>query len=558
MQRLDGLERPSYITIDRTMVDADSTPEHAPQNYWPVAALLLIVLLGAWIRGLHLNEGLWLDELHTSWTIAEGPGEIQARAAAGNYSPLYFYLVWASAAVWGESEWSLRLPSFLAGLATIVAAYAIVLRWTQSALLALLAATLVTLDSTAIWYSAEARPYALVQLGALGAMWLFGEMVESPTAFGRAALVLLAALLFYLHFTTALLALGALAYYVVRRVQRGEWPDYCPRLAALDGTVMLFVCLPAAGQVWEIAGRREAWAMFLQRPTPIDLAYGLPTLCYLVMPWVFVWVVQWLPIGQVSPQVIAPEEERQAAEATQATNHELWLAWCWIALPMVATWAVASSDLARLFSTRYLVGAVIAMPLIAALVAVRGRAGIDRYVVAAALVFWSLGIGTIPNDRLPREPTFVACWQSGARATPRVGEQWREAIADLQASPGFEDLPLLVRSGLIEADRLQTERTGELVEYCLLPVHGLYRVGPAARPVVPLETTYPGRVRNEDVRQMIERGGAWLLIAGRSETGSIAAFDILDAIGRAGGTGRIEYYYDVDGVSLLRISARPR
>jgi hypothetical protein len=51
--------------------------------------LVLVMLLAAWLRGVQMNESLWLDELHTAWTVCDGWGEIPWRAEIGNQSPLY-------------------------------------------------------------------------------------------------------------------------------------------------------------------------------------------------------------------------------------------------------------------------------------------------------------------------------------------------------------------------------------------------------------------------------------------------------------------------------------
>ena len=83
----------------------------------------------------------------------------------GNYSPLYFWLVWLSTKCAGLNEWSVRLPSLLAGIALIPVMHFATARLLGSRLAGLTAAAIVAFDGALFgWYSQEARPYALVQL----------------------------------------------------------------------------------------------------------------------------------------------------------------------------------------------------------------------------------------------------------------------------------------------------------------------------------------------------------------------------------------------------------
>ena len=79
--------------------------------------LAAITALAALLRLWQINESLWVDELHTSWCVQDGLSQVVERAAAGNQSPLYFYLAGGITRLLGESEFTLRLPSLLAGIA---------------------------------------------------------------------------------------------------------------------------------------------------------------------------------------------------------------------------------------------------------------------------------------------------------------------------------------------------------------------------------------------------------------------------------------------------------
>ena len=77
--------------------------------------------------------------------------------------PLYHYLLYGVVQVLPITEWSLRLPSLLAGLATIVALYALCRRWARVEV-AVVAALLVAVEPMQVVVSTMARPYALASL----------------------------------------------------------------------------------------------------------------------------------------------------------------------------------------------------------------------------------------------------------------------------------------------------------------------------------------------------------------------------------------------------------
>ena len=141
---------------------------------WPTWLILAaITALAAVLRLWQIGESLWVDELHTSWCLQAGFENVPQRAAEGNQSPLYFWLLWGVTRVFGESEFTLRLPSLLAGIALPGMAWLLVRRLglgEKTLLTAVLASLLVAVDHTSIFYSTEARPYALVELASAGAL----------------------------------------------------------------------------------------------------------------------------------------------------------------------------------------------------------------------------------------------------------------------------------------------------------------------------------------------------------------------------------------------------
>jgi hypothetical protein len=124
-----------------------------------------ITLVGLVLRAPGLDETVIGDELFTH-ELATRPGLGDAVSGVASdleiSPPLYFVAAWAAAKLGDPNLW-VRVPSFVAGVATIPAVYALGLR-TVGRSAALAGAALLALSPFAVFYSAEARPYALTVL----------------------------------------------------------------------------------------------------------------------------------------------------------------------------------------------------------------------------------------------------------------------------------------------------------------------------------------------------------------------------------------------------------
>ena len=140
----------------------------APWPPFPAAAALapvaVIILVGAALRFYRLGaNSLWIDEFATLGLAAQAPGEILRTSSSANFiPPLYFLLVHSVWQVLGESEFALRLPSVIAGICTIPIVWALTRNITGSRGTANIAAALLAVNPLHVWYSQEARPYALL------------------------------------------------------------------------------------------------------------------------------------------------------------------------------------------------------------------------------------------------------------------------------------------------------------------------------------------------------------------------------------------------------------
>jgi uncharacterized membrane protein len=131
--------------------------------FWIVAGL---TLLGAVLRFATLGvQPYHHDEVVTaSRVLRVGFGHaMDAVGFSESAPPLYYALAWIWTQVAGNGEWGLRSLSAFAGVATIPVAY-LIARELRGARAGVLAAALVAFNPMLLWYSQEARAYALLGL----------------------------------------------------------------------------------------------------------------------------------------------------------------------------------------------------------------------------------------------------------------------------------------------------------------------------------------------------------------------------------------------------------
>jgi hypothetical protein len=103
-----------------------------------------------------------------------------------NTPPLWYVLAWADSRVLGTGEVALRLPSALAGIATVPVAWAIG-RELAGRRAAVLCAALVAVNPLFVWYSQEARAYGLFVLTVALAMLCFLRAERWPILTDRSS-----------------------------------------------------------------------------------------------------------------------------------------------------------------------------------------------------------------------------------------------------------------------------------------------------------------------------------------------------------------------------------
>src|SRR4051794_8970539 len=152
-------------------------------------ALIALTALAAALRLPTLgSQSLWLDEVLTG-NLAHGSlGDLFHVVAQQEANPPLFYLLeWLWTRVAGTSEVALRLPSALFGIALVPVAYGIGRRL-GGARAAVGLAAIVAVHPLLVYYSQEARGYAMVALAcAVGFMWFLEALEERRSPWWWAA-----------------------------------------------------------------------------------------------------------------------------------------------------------------------------------------------------------------------------------------------------------------------------------------------------------------------------------------------------------------------------------
>lgn len=132
-------------------------------KHWVILSLISLVLLGCILRLYNLTfNSLWLDETATlSFAERSFIGIWDLTASGGEFNPPIFFWVEHFMLMFGNSEFVLRFASVVAGVATIPIFF-LIGRELKDDITGLIAAFILTISQFAIFYSQEARAYALL------------------------------------------------------------------------------------------------------------------------------------------------------------------------------------------------------------------------------------------------------------------------------------------------------------------------------------------------------------------------------------------------------------
>lgn len=186
------------------------TGDAARVPIWTRVLVVGVFIASLALRVPRMSDSLWYDEYCRTRGVLN-PGRLWGLLLHDVHNPLYNAVMFGWISVFGDSEWSVRLPSLLAGYASLVLFCSIVLRrvgrWA-----ALGVGAWAALAPMHVWYSTEAKNNMFVLAMSTLALWCVDRLNECPTR-GRAAATGLSLLaLFYTDLAGVLVIVPLLAW----------------------------------------------------------------------------------------------------------------------------------------------------------------------------------------------------------------------------------------------------------------------------------------------------------------------------------------------------------
>jgi uncharacterized membrane protein len=140
-------------------------------------AVTAAVVLAAGLR-LLVPRGLWLDEATSVFQSRMGfHAMIVNLRTTDVHPPLYFSVLWATVRAFGSGELAVRMPSVVAGTLVIPMLY-LLGKEAYDRRTGITAAFAGVVAPIMVWYSQEARMYALLMLFAVVALWAQVRLVK--------------------------------------------------------------------------------------------------------------------------------------------------------------------------------------------------------------------------------------------------------------------------------------------------------------------------------------------------------------------------------------------
>jgi len=178
----------------------------------PVLLIGLVAAAGASLRFSTLDtQSFWYDEGLTAHLVRSSFGPMLSGVRNTEaLPPLYFVLAWVWTRVFGDAEIGLRSLSAVAGTLTIPVAYAAA-KALAGRRVALIVAVLAAVSPALIFYSQEARPYALLTLFSVASLLYFARARGQPTNRNLTAWAAASALAIASHYFAVFLVIPEVA-----------------------------------------------------------------------------------------------------------------------------------------------------------------------------------------------------------------------------------------------------------------------------------------------------------------------------------------------------------
>lgn len=446
----------------------------------PVLKKLLIILpiiaLGLFLRVYEkAPSSLWTDEFATYW-ISSAPtiSECISRAApTQGQSPFYYVLEWFVLKILPHNENVLRLLSLFSSLISIYILYeiAILIFNSQSnnsqknmdsgsskkVLPAIFATLLFALDINQIYYSQEARPYAISLMFALLSQWCFIKLLRQKTKTVAVCYIIFSAFVIYSHYIFGTIILFQ-NIWVLLLLLRGKKDKSGNRIDLKSWCLwqisIIVLLIPLLFHLLPVIRQSSKWK-WLKSGGLLDTFFIFGSLFNLRIILVFLGVFFMLLISEFIKSgkrpVLPPKQQLKKLQFLI-----IWL----ITPPLFAFFATLLMK-TSLLDARYMVISLIPFYLISALCVDLLKHRNVKIFLMSFIIFAYIGGVLVPA--LKKEGRF--CY--------RISHNWRDAISILNQHLEQDDV-IVMRSGYIKENWLPTAKDPIIMEYVKAPLSSWY------------------------------------------------------------------------------------
>ncbi|MCZ7542879.1 MAG: glycosyltransferase family 39 protein [Anaerolineae bacterium] len=308
-----------------------------------LAVMVAVLLLAAFLRFHDLDaQSFWNDEGNSARIIERTPALIVEAAAGDIHPPLYYLLLAGWRLPAGFSAFALRSFSVMCGLFTVALTFALGRRLFDRTV-GVLGALVVALHAFQVYYSQEARMYALMAALAAGSMYAWVRWCAAsaaPDAGGlnrwAAALVVLNAAGLYTQYAYPVVmlaqAVAFAAWWLWRSRRRRVIAVFAGLLLASVALYLPWLVVEARQALgWPTTGADESLLEAVQRMVAL-LVYGID-----LETWGLgraIWAAGIPLIVAALPLVLPRAFEPPRGRALHAPGWRLALLWAWALLPV--------------------------------------------------------------------------------------------------------------------------------------------------------------------------------------------------------------------------------
>jgi mannosyltransferase len=344
--------------------------------------LSVILLLAAALRVPGLGyDSFWYDEILTV-DVVDGPiTDVPRRVSSSeNMPPLYYLLLNRWLALFGTSEFALRLPSALCGVAAVGVVAVLGARlFGQTA--GRVAGVLLAVNPYHIAYSMEARAYSVMFLLAAVSCLLFVRLPGVPRGRHRVAYVLVSAAMLWVHPMSGFVLVAHNLFFVIGKRAQGDWTHLRWRTWLIMQGAILCLFGPWVPRLIELHGAGQPWMTYV----PLDETLRTHARSIAILFW-------WLALAGLA--IWKGFREGKTEPVVLALL--LWL------IPIVLP-TLLSTQSRPIFTPRYGIAGLIGVTVLAGY-AIAALRPVLRSILTASLVINSMITLRDPFHPAPAEP----------------------------------------------------------------------------------------------------------------------------------------------------------